>query len=107
MFVVTFYSYKGGVGRTASLVNTAFRLAHLDKRVFIIDFDLEAPGIDEFRLSGDDRERPGLVEYITTFATKGEVPSLNDFVFQASSELVRRGSIFVMPAGKKSERAYQ
>ena len=45
MYVVTFYSFKGGVGRTMSLVNVATQLALAAKKVLIVDFDLEAPGI--------------------------------------------------------------
>ncbi len=41
---VTFYSYKGGVGRSLALANTAFSLAAQGKKVLIIDMDFEAPG---------------------------------------------------------------
>ncbi|MBI5418021.1 AAA family ATPase [Candidatus Poribacteria bacterium] len=44
-FFVTFYSFKGGVGRTIALVNTAVALAKQNKSVIIWDMDLEAPGI--------------------------------------------------------------
>lgn len=46
--IVTFYSYKGGVGRTMALVNTAHVLARKGYRVLAIDFDLEAPGMTHF-----------------------------------------------------------
>ena len=46
--VVTFYSWKGGVGRTFALANTALLLAGKDKKVLIVDFDLEAPGLDKY-----------------------------------------------------------
>ncbi len=42
---VTFYSYKGGVGRTLALGNVAWEAALRGKRVVVIDFDLEAPGM--------------------------------------------------------------
>ena len=45
---VTFYSYKGGGGRTLALINTAAYLAEKGNRVLLLDFDLEAPGLDEF-----------------------------------------------------------
>ena len=41
---VTFYSYKGGVGRTSALVNVAVLRAMQGNNVLILDFDLEAPG---------------------------------------------------------------
>ena len=46
--VTTFYSYKGGTGRTFVLANVAFLLASLGKRVCVLDWDLEAPGLHRF-----------------------------------------------------------
>jgi MinD-like ATPase involved in chromosome partitioning or flagellar assembly len=46
MKVITFYSYKGGVGRTLAASNFAVYLAKLGLKTVVIDFDLEAPGID-------------------------------------------------------------
>src|SRR5262245_38941474 len=47
--VLTFYSFKGGVGRTMLLANTAYRLAHKHGlRVIAVDWDLEAPGLHRF-----------------------------------------------------------
>lgn len=43
--VVTFYSLRGGVGRTTALVNAARTLASRGRRVLCIDMDLEAPGL--------------------------------------------------------------
>lgn len=45
MISATFYSYKGGVGRTLALLNTAKILAGRNHRVLVVDLDLEAPGI--------------------------------------------------------------
>ncbi|MDX2104046.1 MAG: tetratricopeptide repeat protein, partial [Alphaproteobacteria bacterium] len=56
--IVTFYSYKGGVGRTMALANTALIAAKAGKRVLVLDFDLEAPGLSTyFRLFSDDPAR--------------------------------------------------
>jgi MinD-like ATPase involved in chromosome partitioning or flagellar assembly len=46
--IVTFYSYKGGVGRSMVLANVAVRLAQSGKRVLIVDWDLEAPGLERY-----------------------------------------------------------
>jgi WD40 repeat protein/MinD-like ATPase involved in chromosome partitioning or flagellar assembly len=45
IYYVTFYSYKGGVGRTLALVNTAYSLVARGKKVLIWDLDLEAPSL--------------------------------------------------------------
>lgn len=48
-YVTTFYSFKGGVGRTTLLVNVAHVLAERGERTLIWDLDLEAPGVTIFR----------------------------------------------------------
>jgi hypothetical protein len=49
-FIFTFYSYKGGVGRSLALMNVAYKLAGWGRHVLIVDMDLEAPGISGFLL---------------------------------------------------------
>jgi MinD-like ATPase involved in chromosome partitioning or flagellar assembly len=75
MKVVTFYSYKGGVGRTLAATNFAVYLAKLGLRVVIIDFDLDAPGVDskfpDFTLPSGQR---GLLDYILQFQQDGCAP---------------------------------
>ncbi|MBM3735584.1 MAG: NACHT domain-containing protein, partial [Acidobacteria bacterium] len=44
-YYVTFYSFKGGVGRTHTLVNTALMLRNLGHQVLIWEADLEAPSL--------------------------------------------------------------
>ncbi|WP_460129564.1 KGGVGR-motif variant AAA ATPase [Pseudomonas sp. H1_D05] len=46
--IITFYSYKGGVGRTMSLANVAFLAALNGQRVLVMDWDLEAPGVNYY-----------------------------------------------------------
>lgn len=43
--VVTFYSFKGGVGRTTALCACALLAARAGERVVLIDLDLESPGL--------------------------------------------------------------
>ena len=46
--VITFYSYKGGTGRSMTLANIAGLLAQEGKRVLVVDWDLEAPGLHRY-----------------------------------------------------------
>ncbi len=46
--VITFYSYKGGTGRSMALANVAGLLTQEGKRVLAIDWDLEAPGLHRY-----------------------------------------------------------
>lgn len=63
--VVTFYSYKGGVGRSMALANVAYLAAAWGRRVLCIDWDLEAPGLDRYLALNDaERAHPGLVDAV-------------------------------------------
>jgi hypothetical protein len=46
--IYTFYSFKGGVGRSMALANIAELFYRLGLRVLMIDFDLEAPGLERY-----------------------------------------------------------
>ncbi|WP_426505177.1 FxSxx-COOH system tetratricopeptide repeat protein [Dactylosporangium sp. McL0621] len=46
--VITFYSYKGGTGRTMALANVAWILAANGHRVLVADWDLESPGLHRY-----------------------------------------------------------
>ncbi|WP_094222538.1 hypothetical protein [Streptomyces diastatochromogenes] len=41
-------SYKGGTGRMMALVNASWILASNGKRVLLVDWDLEAPGLHRY-----------------------------------------------------------
>jgi MinD-like ATPase involved in chromosome partitioning or flagellar assembly len=46
--IITFYSYKGGTGRSMALANVAWILASGGQRVLMVDWDLEAPGLHRY-----------------------------------------------------------
>lgn len=72
--IFTFYSYKGGAGRTMALANVGALLAEWGHRVLCIDWDLEAPGLDRYLLPRSARrDSDGLVDLITRFAA-GDAP---------------------------------
>ena len=56
--ILSFYSYKGGVGRSMAVANVATYHALRGKRVLVIDFDLEAPGLHRYLLSGFSGQLP-------------------------------------------------
>lgn len=69
----TFYSYKGGVGRSMALANVAALLSRWGHSVLAIDWDLEAPGLEEYFMKepslveGSRKEKPGVVDLVTAF----------------------------------------
>lgn len=95
MYVCTFYSFKGGVGRTMALVNTAVHLAERGRRVLLVDFDLEAPGLDTFSLLRSKSSTPGLVDYVLQYLKENQAPDVAGFVSR-SSEVE---NLLVMPSG--------
>jgi len=69
--IITFYSFKGGTGRTMALANVAWILAANGKRVLIADWDLESPGLHRFFrpfMDGRSGDRPGIVNLIRGYA---------------------------------------
>ncbi|MFI6644152.1 FxSxx-COOH system tetratricopeptide repeat protein [Streptomyces sp. NPDC050504] len=78
--VITFYSYKGGTGRTMALANVAWILASNGHRVLTVDWDLEAPGLHRFFHPFLDpvllRATPGLINLIDDYRQEAlrEVP---------------------------------
>jgi hypothetical protein len=70
--VVTFFSFKGGTGRTMALANVAWILASQGKRVLVVDWDLDSPGLHKFFHPFLDAElydsTAGIVDIISEYA---------------------------------------
>lgn len=105
--VITFYSYKGGTGRSMALANTACLLARGSEEgggVLMVDWDLDAPGLHEYfrsrfqrQFAGTqepDRElerRPGVIDLFRSFdETLKEIPSGRPQTRDEARELVRK-----------------
>jgi cellulose biosynthesis protein BcsQ len=96
--VVTFYSYKGGVGRSFALANVAALLARWNFRVLCIDWDIEAPGLDHyFDIVREDR--PGLVDMLAAWSPNQSDLAWSDYVRDAY--LPDGLSIGLLPAGRQ------
>ena len=104
--VVSFYSYKGGMGRTTTMVAYAMHLSmNLGKKVVIIDCDIEAPGITNFflRNPAEENQRNGLIEYLLDKECGlSKASDINDYLWLADSTFSGNGSIYIMPAGNLS-----
>lgn len=97
---ITFYSYKGGVGRSMALANVAANLATIGRKVVMIDFDLEAPGLDSFEEFANPGS-PGVVEYIDEFWQTRTTPPIERFVYKCDLKSDVDGEVWLMPSGRK------
>ncbi|NEP57812.1 MAG: AAA family ATPase, partial [Symploca sp. SIO2G7] len=105
--IVTFYSFKGGVGRSTALGMVAILLASRNRRVVMVDFDLEAPGISIlFRpnIASENQEKNcGVLDYLHQrhLTPEENIPSIEDCIYQI--DLPSRGELFLVPTGEYDE----
>lgn len=105
-FVVTFYSFKGGVGRSTALGLVAGILASRNRRVVVVDFDLEAPGISimfQPDIENSSGKQYGVLDYLhQRYLTPDEnIPNIVDCIRQIN--LQTRGELFLVPVGEYDE----
>ena len=109
MKTVTFYSYKGGVGRSLALSNIAIRLSELKKKVCVLDFDLEAPGL-QFKFDNYTKSNPienGIVDYIDAFSSNKNVPErIKDYCIDLLPSNSFYEKIQLLPAGNIDDSTY-
>ena len=104
--IVTFYSFKGGVGRSTALGLVAGILATRNRRVVMVDFDLEAPGISvlfQKDLEKINEEQYGVLDYLhQRYLTPDlDIPTIEHCISQVN--LDTRGELFLVPAGEYNE----
>jgi cellulose biosynthesis protein BcsQ len=98
--VITFYSYKGGVGRSFTLANVAILLARWGHRVLTIDWDLEAPGLHQyFAPLLTTPPATGVVDLVEDF-TAGAVRETKHYVTHLNAE---DGVVDLIAAGHKDD----
>lgn len=98
---VTFYSYKGGVGRTLALAHTAYCLAtHKEEpcKVLIWDFDLEAPGLQKIFKCNWRGKRYGLIDLVDHYKSTRDVPPIKEYIYPTEIK-----GIDILPAGYQSK----
>lgn len=100
MHIATFYSFKGGVGRTMALVNAAVSLALRGCRVLAMDFDIEAPGLDTFDVLRPQEKVPGIIDFVTEYLDSGKAPDASGFIGKCPPIGDKGGGLWIMPSGK-------
>jgi len=93
--IVTFYSFKGGTGRTMALANVAWILAANGKRVLVADWDLESPGLYRFFqpfLDAKVDERPGIVDFVRRYEWSAVEAGIDPGMLHNGSEESRQAA---------------
>lgn len=109
--IITFYSYKGGTGRTMVLANVAWALAAAGKRVLAMDWDMEAPGLHRYfhPFLSDPRQdkSPGLIDRLLEYMERDgrddalDLADLSDLVQRLTLPKVAKGSLEFIGAGRQ------
>jgi hypothetical protein len=98
--IITFYSYKGGTGRSMALANVAWVLASNGRRVLAVDWDLEAPGLHRyfypFLVDRELTSSDGVIDLLIDFEIEALTPA------EKAKHLIRNGTnhtptFFAMP----------
>lgn len=99
MYVTTFYSFKGGVGRSMALANAAVELAKRGRRVLVVDFDLEAPGLDTFGVLHPRKAVPGIIDFVREYIDSDRAPDAKQFMAPLPDVGDQGGKLWIMPSG--------
>ena len=125
--IYTFYSFKGGVGRTMALANVAELLYRRGFNVLIVDFDLEAPGLERFFQVPDAVNKPfeiqekrGIIDMLISYKELCSLPRLkpNLDIYSYNHKIIAepvthftipiyevgkgKGTLSIMPAGRRA-----
>lgn len=99
--VVAFHSYKGGVGRTLTLISVVREMMNLygsEKKVLIVDGDMEAPGLTWLGRKNNHYA----ISYLDVLAIIGAKGNKKDIVEEVSRFVGRSSLVF---QGEKLELA--
>src|SRR5579884_784853 len=134
--IVTFYSFKGGVGRSMALANIAELFYRSGLKVLMVDFDLEAPGLEQYFEVPEALLTPqevmnsrGVVDMLLSYKELRLLPRLTDtrrmrfdsplpnafpfsvepltnFIVPIYKENLKGGSLAIIPSGRRSYKDF-
>lgn len=107
--IITFYSYKGGVGRSMALANIAVLMARRGLKVLVVDWDLEAPGLERYFSYFEQSAKPGgLLPFFTEvaehFGSNSPLPRYQNHIWKI--DVGEKSSLSLIPSGRDSHAHY-
>ncbi len=84
-----------------ALANSAVSLALKGRRVLLVDFDIEAPGLDTFAVMRPKKQIPGIIEFVSRYMATGESPDVSDYIAECRGHKDHEMDLWIMPAGKR------
>ena len=118
--IITFYSYKGGTGRSMAVANVAWLLASAGKKVLMVDWDLEAPGLHRyvhpFLDDSDLTASEGVIDFVISYIEEASSKKLDErldpkwfapyanitrFAVPLDYDFPSGGTLDFIPAGKQ------
>ncbi len=103
--VITFYSFKGGVGRSFAVANISAILSQWGYRTLVIDFDIEAPGLNHFFCDTSIAETAGVLGFVGDVAA-GQPRRWNRYATPANVSGIDPGNLWLMPASSAPNTQY-
>jgi hypothetical protein len=119
--IYTFYSYKGGVGRSMALANVAELFYQAGLKVLMIDWDLEAPGLERFFPINHEAvlAKDGIIDLLIKYKQdmaqeisfgkdQGFLPfqTPKDLIFDIYKDPSAKGKLWLLTAGKRSKENF-
>lgn len=113
--IVSYYSFKGGSGRSMTLANTAFWLYEkFGRKILLIDWDLEAPGLYAYLGLGEENGKKGVLDLFYDYQEKydeavsegkslseeNSIPVFDEQYIQSIRRNKKGGKIDIIGAGK-------
>jgi hypothetical protein len=102
--VITFYSYKGGVGRSFAVANIAVILAQWGYRVLAVDWDIEAPGLNHYFAAYGIGHSAGVIDFLND-CKKGASRAWDAYARSLSIPECKQ-NLFLMPAAAEGGTDY-
>ncbi len=103
---LVFFGLKGGVGRSTALCMVAWGLARQGKRVLLVDFDLESPGLSGLILPAERVAEFGVMDWLVEDAVGQGDSVLSGLVSASPLGETTQGAVRVAAAMGSQESDY-